>query len=139
MIYRWFSKIVLKDYQLSPQDNEKSSYAPKLKKEDGNINWNQSADSVIRQIHAFTPWPTAFTYFKQKRVMLENITLDENIHHKESGSFVRIGKNGFSIACGDNTAVKIVSLKVEGKKSMSGGQFVTGYRISENDSFQLSA
>ncbi len=142
LLFRWFSKIVFKDYQLSPQDNEKSSYAPKLKKEDGNINWNQSACSVVQQIHAFTPWPAAFTYFKEKRVIIETVVLDENIdenindkmHH---GSFLRIRKDGFSVACGDHTAVRILSLKVEGKKSMSSGQFVTGYRISENDRFEM--
>ena len=38
--------------------------APKLKKEDGLIDWSKSAEQVVRQVRAMQPWPTAYTYLR---------------------------------------------------------------------------
>src|SRR5216684_613637 len=43
-----------------PQDNTQATYAPKLKREHGQINWSESAEAIERKIRAFNPWPGAF-------------------------------------------------------------------------------
>jgi methionyl-tRNA formyltransferase len=50
--------------QLVPQPAEGASYAPKIKKEDGRIDWNQPARTILNRLRAFTPWPGAFTFLK---------------------------------------------------------------------------
>jgi len=52
------------------QDGSKASYCKKIKKEDGLINWNESAVLIDRKIRAYTPWPKAYTFFKEKKLML---------------------------------------------------------------------
>lgn len=51
---------------LKAQDNTKASFAPKLKKEDGEINWKKSPQEIERMIRAFTHWPGTFTYVQIK-------------------------------------------------------------------------
>src|SRR4030095_2477529 len=46
-----------------PQDNAQATYAPKLKREDGKIDWSEPAEVIERKIRAFNPWPGAFMKF----------------------------------------------------------------------------
>ncbi len=52
------------------QDHAKATYTKKLTREDGRIDWNQSSEYIERQIRAFTPWPGAFIFWKEKRVKI---------------------------------------------------------------------
>ena len=52
------------------QDERMASYCKKIQKEDGLINWNESALLINRKIRAYTPWPKAYTFFKEKKLML---------------------------------------------------------------------
>ena len=47
------------------QDPSLASFAPKLKKSDGLINWEKEAESIVRQIKGLVPWPGAFTYYQE--------------------------------------------------------------------------
>lgn len=53
-----------------PQDNSLATYAPMLNKDDGLINWNQSAESIERFIRGVTPWPGAYTFFGETRLKI---------------------------------------------------------------------
>ncbi|MBI2028956.1 methionyl-tRNA formyltransferase [Candidatus Gottesmanbacteria bacterium] len=50
--------------ELKPQNNSKATFAPKLTKEDGEINWDERPELIERKIRAFTPWPGSFTFVK---------------------------------------------------------------------------
>jgi len=50
------------------QDESKASYFPTISKNQGEINWQNSAEKIFNQIRAFTPWPGAFTFFKNKKL-----------------------------------------------------------------------
>ncbi|HAZ09878.1 MAG: methionyl-tRNA formyltransferase [Omnitrophica bacterium GWA2_41_15] len=52
------------------QDHTKATYAPKLKKEDGLINWADSADEICNRIRAFTPWPGCFISLNKKMLKI---------------------------------------------------------------------
>ena len=54
------------EVELTAQDDSKSTYAPKLKKEDGLIDWAKSADEIYNRIRAFAPWPGCFTHLDEK-------------------------------------------------------------------------
>ena len=56
--------------ELQPQDHEKATYAPRIKKEDGDLDFNQSAELLARKVRAFNPWPGAFTFFKGTRLKI---------------------------------------------------------------------
>jgi methionyl-tRNA formyltransferase len=56
--------------QSMPQDHSLASYAPMLTKDDGLINWNQSAESLVNFIRGVTPWPGAYTFLGDKRLKI---------------------------------------------------------------------
>ena len=62
-----------------PQDNSKATLTERLKKQDGEIDWNQSSEQIYRAIKAFHPWPGTFTTFNGKRLKI----LDANVDDKD--------------------------------------------------------
>jgi methionyl-tRNA formyltransferase len=63
---------------LMPQDNEKSTYAPMLKKSDGQIDWSQSAEEIDRQIRALNPWPGTYMNGLKGRVKVLKAHLEDD-------------------------------------------------------------
>jgi methionyl-tRNA formyltransferase len=60
-------------YTLTAQDETSATYCKKIEKDDGRIDWNMNAETIYRMWQAYTPWPTIFTSFRGKRLILENI------------------------------------------------------------------
>lgn len=103
-----------------PQDSSAATYAPKLNREDGRIDWNEPAALIERKIRAFDPWPGAFTVLR-----------DENGHERKlkifrahiavepaSGSLLFPAKDG---------QLALEEVQLEGKRRMSGDEFRRGY------------
>jgi methionyl-tRNA formyltransferase len=124
---------------LSPQKQEhaQATYAPLIKKEDGQINWNSEAIAIERKIRAFTPWPSAFAYFRGKRVKV----LEGRIENTKSTQFAKpgdihaIGKEGISVVCGDGDIYSLKLLQPENRKAMSAYSFSLGAQIQPGESF----
>jgi len=99
-----------------PQEHEKFTYAPIIKKEDGKINFNnKSAEEIERMIRGFIPWPTAYTFFNGKMVKFFKAEVVEK--EGRPGEIIEVTKDSFTIACGKN-ALKIYELQFEGKNKM---------------------
>lgn len=113
------------EIQPQEQNHDEATFAKIIKKEDGKINWNESAEKIDAKIRAFNPWPGTFTNFNGKILKIletENAESEENL---PIGQVFKIG-NDIAIKCG-NGALKIKSLQVEGKKPMDIKNFINGY------------
>ncbi len=120
----------------TPQDHSLATYAPLLKKEDGRIDWANSASEIGRKIRAYTPWPSAFTFFGHKRIkIVKGKGLADQTHGLPSGRITEVNKNGIQVCCGQNSIYLIEELQPEGKRSMSAYSFSLGARISTGDTF----
>ena len=115
-----------------PQDNSIASYAGKIKKSDGLIDWNQSAENISAKIRAYYPWPGAFFKLQTPKKQI-TLTITQAIVFNESitesynpGTTVFADKKRWVIACGDNSFLELCKLKPEGKKEMTGPEFVRG-------------
>jgi methionyl-tRNA formyltransferase len=120
------------------QDETNASYAPRLKKSDGLINWDSPAAEIQRRIRGLVPWPCAYTYYKGK---LLKIWRGEVNPAPASRGGVKLGlsaepgrilgvnlKEGILVATGkDNLLIK--ELQLEGAKRMSSKQFIIGHKI----------
>ncbi|MGB9608735.1 MAG: methionyl-tRNA formyltransferase, partial [bacterium] len=96
-----------------PQNEDKATYAPPLKKEDFRIDWGNSAERIERLIRAGNPSPGAFTFFKGKMLKIwEGKAIEEE---GETGRIIRIEKEGIVVACGEGSLI-LTSLQVEGKR-----------------------
>lgn len=118
-----------------PQSSEGVSYAAKIKKEDGKIDWNESAEKILNRLRAFTPWPGVFTFLKtETSPPLLKIWKAEVVERSgQAGEILEAGKNGIVIACGKN-ALRILELQREGGRRMSAQEFLAGHALKAGES-----
>jgi len=110
-----------------PQDNNLASYAPKLKKSDGLINWNKTASENESFIRAMSPWPSAWTWWKGKQIKIVSVQhLPLEINSYKPGK-IFIYNSGLVIQCGKDALI-IKKLQLEGKKELSSEEFLRGQR-----------
>ena len=120
------------------QDDSKASFAPKLKKEDGKIDWNKKAEQINNQIRGCFSWPGAFTFYKNSMIkILRAEVIDINIEHKyKPGVIVNFDKNGIIVATQQNNkALLIKELQPSSGKKLTAWQFIQGHKIDKNDKF----
>jgi methionyl-tRNA formyltransferase len=119
-----------------PQPSKGVSYAPKIKKEDGRIDWNFTAEKNLNRLRAFTPWPGAFTFLSdQPKSHLLKIWKAEIVEQSgEAGKILSADKNGIIVACGKN-ALRILELQREGGRQMSAREFLAGHSLNAGEKF----
>ncbi len=109
-----------------PQDSSLATHVGMIKKDMGNVDWNRPAIEIERLIRGLNPWPSAFTFIDNKQLKLwKAIVTDES---GEAGTIISVDKNSFTVACGQG-ALQILELQLEGKKRMSTGDFLRGYKL----------
>lgn len=127
-------KIFSKQLKPQIQDESKATYTRILKKNDGYINWQDSAKRIECQIRAFSPWPGTFTYFKKnnKKNLLKItkvLILHPKVHCAQNAQpgeiFITTDKK-LAISCGIGSLI-LEKVQVEGKKEISGPEFLRGY------------
>ena len=112
------------------QKDELSSYAKKLTKAMGQIDWSKDAVSLERWIRGLNSWPSTYTFFGGKTLKIwEARVAEENGAQKaEPGHVVSVSREGFTVACGQG-ALQILSLQLEGKKRVLTREFLLGYQV----------
>ncbi|MCD6490025.1 MAG: methionyl-tRNA formyltransferase [Thermodesulfobacterium sp.] len=113
-----------------PQPEEGVSYAPILKKEDGFFTFEEPAKLIERKIKAFLPWPTAFTYYKNKLLkvfLAKAIPLE---HKEKPGTILDINKDGVLVATSEG-AILLKEVQMEGKRKISAYEFAYGQRLKK--------
>lgn len=121
---------------LVPQDHGAATYAPKLKKEDGRINWSETAVIVDRKVRAFTPWPSAFTFLDGNRLQVSRgkPLEGERAGREVPGRILSVTKEGLRVSCGQGTVFLIARLKPENRGEMSAFDFSRGRKIENGAS-----
>ncbi len=129
------AKISAGQYDLTPQDEAKASLAPKLKKEDGSIDWHEPAFKIHNLIRGCLEWPGAFTHHKGKLLKIFKssvVHLPEVIDSAVAGQIVKVSKQGIVVTTGDGNLL-IEELQIQGKKVMTAPQFLAGHKLSPGD------
>lgn len=111
------------------QDHEAATYCWKIAREDGEIFFQkQSVQDIYNTYRAYTPWPGIYTWYNEKRLVLEEVSIYswEEALIWTIGEFIKISKNRYGIVCSDKKILEIHRVKLEGKKSMDGQSFVNG-------------
>jgi len=124
------------------QDEKLVTYAPKLKKKDGLINWNHSTEEVHNFVRGMNPWPTAYTTLirntSEERIIIletEKDTPSDTETNKIPGTIIDISDRGIKVAT-KNGCIWIKDVKPEGKQSMSAVAFSRGRDVKVNYLFR---
>ena len=118
----------------TPQDHNNATYAPKLKKEEGLIKWQQPAASIWNQVRGLTPWPGTYTLLNNKRLKILNAQILQGTPDDIPGQIARVSDVGIEVGTGQDRLV-ITELQPEGKKSMSAKSFMAGNKIERGTLF----
>jgi methionyl-tRNA formyltransferase len=113
------------------QDDSLASKAPKLKKEEAQIDWKLSSEQIFNKIRAFKPFPGTFTFFNGKRL---GIQWAQKINAKKAdnhaGMVISVTDDYFDVQCGIGI-LRVLKVKPEGRKEMDVRDFLSGTKISE--------
>lgn len=119
-----------------PQDNVQASYAPKLKKADGLIQWDKRAAEIRDQVRGLEPWPGAYAFYKSKRLKICTVETSAGEPKDKPGAILRLSDYGIEVGAGDGRII-ITELQPEGKKRMSAMNFLHGNAMSQDDCFDV--
>ncbi len=134
LLSKTLDKMKAGDIRAVPQDHSKATYAPPLKKEDGQIDWKKEAREVDRQVRAFNPWPGAFTKWGDRLLKIYRGERRERTPSKKPGEVVWVGSDFIEVEAGKDSYL-IEEVQLEGRKRMTVREFLSGHSISEGTVF----
>ncbi|MBZ5533196.1 MAG: methionyl-tRNA formyltransferase [Acidobacteriia bacterium] len=110
-----------------PQDNARSSLAPILKKEDGQVDFNRTAAEICNRLRGFQPWPGAYTQFRGKNLKIIAAQPAQEQNNLPPGELQSVGGKLF-VGCGAGSLLELLQVQLEGKKAVSAHDFSLGQR-----------
>ncbi|MCX5751512.1 MAG: methionyl-tRNA formyltransferase [Candidatus Saganbacteria bacterium] len=112
------------------QDESKASYASRIRKEEGVVDWKKSAMQIDAMVRAFDPWPGAYTYYNKKSLKICRADRADRADKVfKAGEIVEIVKNeGFKVATGDGILM-VLEVQAEAGKRMNAYDFVMGHKL----------
>jgi methionyl-tRNA formyltransferase len=121
--------------QETAQDEASATYAHRLTKDDGIVDWTRAAAEIHNQIRGLHPWPHAFTSVRGRRVILHRSeTASEDAASAEPGTLVQTDGDRLVVATGMGN-LRILMLQAEGKRPMTAGEYLAGHPLTPGDRF----
>jgi methionyl-tRNA formyltransferase len=118
------------------QNHSQATYAPKITKDQGRIDWKEEALLLDRKVRAFTPWPSTFCYLEKKRIkILRGKGEPGKISDTLPGTVLNVKKEGLEVGCGAGSVYLIEELQPEGKRPMNAYAFTLGENLNRGDKF----
>ena len=108
------------------QDHSKATYAPKIDKSEGRINWNEKAEQILGKVNGLYPVPGAWFNFAGERYKILKSKIGNAV-----GKVGEVTSDELEIICGDNKSLKILEIQRQGKRVQSINEFMLGSRIKK--------
>ena len=108
------------------QDDSKATYASKIEKSEGQIQWNDNAENIIGKINGLYPSPGAFFIFNEERYKILKAELGT-----KSGEIGEVMTSDLEISCGDQKSIKVIEIQRQGKKPQNISEFALGSQIEK--------
>ena len=116
------------DLSSTPQDHSKASYAPALKKEDGNIEWKMEAQAIHNRIRGTVPWPGTATNLDNKLLKIFKSKVIEEENQEPPGKISQVSPEGIKVATG-KCYLLLTEVQLQDRKRMKAAEFVRGHPI----------
>ena len=135
LIVRTLDPLIAGELRERPQDDRAASYAPRLIKSDGRIDWKRPAPEVHNHVRAMHPWPHAFSHVDGARYVIHRTAVLERPGPGSPGEIVEAHGDRFIVAAGSGTTIEVLELQPEGRRVMSARDFLAGHQISAGSRF----
>jgi len=119
-------KILEDKADFKEQDHNEASYAAKIEKTEGQIEWNETAENIIGKINGLYPSPGAFFIYNGERYKILKASLALG-----SGKIGEILDNYLEISCGNKKSIKVLEIQRQGKRPQNIGEFMLGSQIKK--------
>jgi methionyl-tRNA formyltransferase len=113
-----------------PQDPKEASYAPKLTRADGRIDWHEPAELIERKIRAYTPWPGSFTEIQDQSGKIRHLKIFRASTRDDAGQTAGVvsNPNELELVVGTGRgSLRLEEVQLEGKRRMSAPEFLRGF------------
>lgn len=111
----------------SPQDDDLSTYAPMISKEDGRLDWQQTSSEIDRRIRAMSPWPGAFTNWQGKLLKIKGASVaNGRLPTGKPGEVIAASEEGAAVLTGDGALV-LEEIQLAGKRVTAVSDFLRGH------------
>jgi methionyl-tRNA formyltransferase len=114
------------------QNPGEATYAPILKKEDGEIDWNWPAAKIFNRSRGFLPWPGTYSFFREQMFHIWKSRVSSEAQPGAPGLMSAMDKR-LLIACGEQTELELIEVQVEGRKRMSAAAFMNGHHLKDDE------
>ena len=116
------------------QDHHQATLAPRLKKEDGQIDWSLPAEVLARRVRGLIPWPGAYTSFRGKRLHVWSAETGAAVGGLAPAPGTISAEAGrLAVACGEATLLVLHEVQLEGRNRISARDFMNGARIQSGE------
>ena len=123
----------------TPQDDSHATFAPKLTKAEGRIDWRLPAQTIHNAVRGLQPWPLAAARLGDERVLIHRtrrMPPTAPAHPPQPGSIIVADASGIMVACGDGLPLQILQLQPEGSRAMSAREYLAGHKIPAGARFE---
>jgi len=119
----------------TPQRDQDATFAPILKKEDGLIDWSRRGIEIERCVRGFQPWPNAYTSFNSRGLTIWSAQSVSSASAAAPGEVIAAHGDDLIVACGDQTALRLIEVQPESRKRIGVREFISGARLKIGDRF----
>jgi methionyl-tRNA formyltransferase len=112
-----------------PQDDSLSTYASKVTKDEGLVDWTLPAVAIHNRVRGLYPWPHAFTYLEGKRLILMRTHVESEPTTASPGTIVDVTGGLLQVATGDSGRLVIDEIQPEGRRAMKTRDYLAGHPI----------
>ncbi len=121
-----------------PQHDRDATFAPMLRKEDGLINWSDTAFVLERAIRGFQPWPNAYTRHQTQRLIVWRASgMRAELSNAVPGEVVAAQGDDLIVKCGGETMLRLIEVQPEAKRRMSVRDFLNGTHLKVGERLEL--
>ena len=132
LIVEALSKIEKGELKATPQPEGPLFYASMIKKEDGALDFTESAEKLGLKVRAFASWPGTYTLYNNNMLKILEVSVSGENSEMEPGAICAVSKDSFSVQTGDGILV-VKRIQPQGKKAMSVKDYFLGNKINVGD------
>lgn len=126
-------KLLNGEIKAVPQKEEEATFAYTIKREQEKIDWTKPGEDIYNHVRGLNPWPVAYTTFKGDVMKIWWTEKVKESKSEKPGTIIAVEDDGFIVATGNNTYIKITELQPAGKKKMKASDFLRGAKLHIGD------
>ena len=133
LLIETLSALASRSIEPRSQDETEATYAPIIKREDGRIDWTQSAHEIYNRLRGFDPWPGVFSTFRGKRIQIRAAKpISQPVSDVGQPGRLTFDDDSLFAECGTGR-LELVEVQLEGKQRIAAADFARGHRIHDSE------